>query len=76
MQKSAANQLLNKVVLVASTRLVIFYASAATNLSADLRRPQIELSGKLGRASEIELNKIMIMIYSHYLEANLDMTQS
>jgi hypothetical protein len=56
MQKSAANQLLNKVVLVASTRLVIFYASAATNLSADLLKPHTELSGKLGRASAIYLN--------------------
>jgi hypothetical protein len=36
MQKSAANQLFNKVALVAGTRLVNFQASAATYLSADL----------------------------------------
>jgi hypothetical protein len=39
MKKSAANQLLNKVALVASTRLVNFQASAATYLSADLLQP-------------------------------------
>jgi hypothetical protein len=57
MQKSAANQLLNKVALVAGTRLVNLQASAATYLSADLLRPQTELPGKLGRASAIYLKK-------------------
>jgi hypothetical protein len=50
MEKSPVNQLLNKVALVAGTRLVNFQASAATYFSADLLRPQIELPGKLGRA--------------------------
>jgi hypothetical protein len=62
MQKSAAYQLLNKVALVASTRLIQFQASAATYLSADLLRPQIELPGKLGRASAIYLNKISMSL--------------
>jgi hypothetical protein len=62
MQKSAANQLLNKVALVAGTRLVNFQASAATYLSADLFQPQAEVPSKLGRASAIYLNKIS-MIY-------------
>jgi hypothetical protein len=57
MEKSAVNQLLNKVALVAGTRLVNFQASAATYFSADLLRPQIELPGKLGRASAIYFNK-------------------
>jgi hypothetical protein len=61
MQKSAANQLLNKVALVVGTRLVNFQASAATYLSADLLRPQTELPGKLGRASAIYLNKISMI---------------
>jgi hypothetical protein len=58
MQKSAANQLQNKVALVAGTRLVNFQASAATYLSADLRRSKTKLPGKPGRASAIYLNKI------------------
>jgi hypothetical protein len=62
MQKSAANQLLNKVALVAGTRLVNFQASAATYLPADLLWPQTELPGKLGRASVIYLNKISMVI--------------
>ncbi len=61
MQKFAANQLLNKRALVAGTRLVNFQASASTYLSADLLRPQIELPGKLGRASAIYLNKISVV---------------
>ena len=59
MQKSAANQLSNKVALVAGTRLVNFQAD--TYLAADLRRPQTELPGKLGRASAIYLNKISMV---------------
>jgi hypothetical protein len=39
MQQSAANQLLNKMALVAGTRLVNFQASAATYFSADLFWP-------------------------------------
>ena len=46
------------MALVAGTRLVNFQASAATYLSANLRQPQTELPGKLGRASAIYLNKI------------------
>jgi hypothetical protein len=71
MQKSSANQLLNKVALVAGTRLVNFQASAATYLSADLLRPQIELPGKLGKASAIYLNKIsMIGTHDHIIFKN------
>jgi hypothetical protein len=64
MQKSPANQPLNKVALVAGTRLVNFQTSAATYLSADLLRPQTELPGKLGRASAIYLNKISMVLPS------------
>jgi hypothetical protein len=61
MQKSAANQLLYKVALVAGTRLVNFQASAATYLSADLLRLQTELPSKPGRASVIFLDKISMI---------------
>jgi hypothetical protein len=64
MQKSTANQLLNKVALVAGTRLVTFQTSAATYLSADLLRPQTELPGKLGRALAFYLNKISMILPS------------
>jgi hypothetical protein len=50
------------MALVAGTRLVNFHASAATCLSADLRRPQTELPGKLGRASAIYFNKISMAL--------------
>jgi hypothetical protein len=58
MQKSAANQLFNKVALVANTRLVNFQSSATTYVSAVLLQPQIELPGKQCRASAIYLNNI------------------
>jgi len=51
-------------VLAAGTGLVNFQASAATYLSADLRRPKTELPGKLGRASAIYLNKISMVTIS------------
>ena len=53
MHVAATKQLTNNVALVAGTRLVKFYASAATLLSADLLRQQTELPRKLGRASAI-----------------------
>jgi len=60
---AATNQLTNKVVLVASTKLVNLQPSAVTLLSADLLRPQTELPTKLGRASSIYINKMSIRIF-------------
>ena len=57
---AGTNQLTNNLVLVGGTRLVNFQASAATLLSADLPRLKTELTGKLGRASVICINKISL----------------
>ncbi len=61
MHVASTNQWTNNVALVAGTRLVNLQASAATYLSADLLRPQIELPGKLVRASAIYINKISML---------------
>jgi hypothetical protein len=57
MHKAATNQLINLVVLVAGKILVNMKASGATLLSPDLLWPQIELTGKLKRASAIYIPK-------------------
>ncbi len=63
MHVAATNQLTNKVVLVAGTKLVNLQPSAVTLLSADLLWPPTELPTKLGRASSIYMNKMSMRIF-------------